>query len=411
MRPREPERIATLSKYPPYVSGHAHQAYWLEQAFAEATGQPQHQITYCGPVPAAYRDPRIVVHEVHEHPQANAKVPDGHLSKAVAARMASLAVHDGVTAFLALYADPHAAIAVRAARAAALSGARPVVAVSLEGSDITSSMARHRRDGEAAVLLGDVLAADVVMAVSRRAAELVLAAADEVLPTAAVAALAARLVLRPPGLPPAAFDPAPATATARLRGDLAVPPSARIVSTYVRLVPEKGIGVVVDAAAEAARQGRTDLVFVLAGTGPLRAELAGAAAGLPTLRFLPDPDPATAHALRCASSVALLPSGRTQDWEETFCIAAIESAAVGVPVLSSDSPAFAESNPDPRCRLPASAEPQAWLARVDEVLAGHGCFAGQARRHAAGFTAAGSARLVLEAIAAARAERRAPMPV
>jgi hypothetical protein len=28
-----------------------------------------------------------------------------------------------------------------------------------------------------------------------------------------------------------------------------------------------------------------------------------------------------------------------------------------------------------------------------------------------GFTAAGSARLVLEAIAAARAERRAPMPV
>ena len=65
---------------------------------------------------------------------------------------------------LGLYADPHAEVVLRAARTARLLGRRPTVAVSVEGSDITSSLARHTDDGEAAVLLADIAAADVVMA-------------------------------------------------------------------------------------------------------------------------------------------------------------------------------------------------------------------------------------------------------
>jgi glycosyltransferase involved in cell wall biosynthesis len=396
------ELLATLAKYPPYVSGHAHQAFWLNRALADLAGRPQHQVTSCGPVPAAYLDPRIIVHQVQAHPLANAKVPDGHLSKALAARLARLAVQDGVTAFLALYADPHASVALRAAQAAALAGRRPAVLVSLEGSDITSCLARHAMDGEAAVLLADVLAADAVMTVSHRAAELLLAAAEQALPAGVVAELAARLVVRPPGLPPESFAPAPAEQVAALRRLLRVPADARIVSTYVRLVPEKGVSRVLEVAAAAAAAGRSDLVFVLAGTGPMEQSIAAAAAGLPNARLLVGPTRAQAHALRCASALALLPSAVTADWEETFGIAAIEVQAVGVPVLASDSPAFAESVRDGRGRLSLDAPARAWLERVDGLLADPE-LGPDARVFAGGFTAERSARIVLDALAAVRA--------
>ena len=41
-------RFATLSKYPPYRSGHAKQALWNNTALAALTGAEQHQVTYCG---------------------------------------------------------------------------------------------------------------------------------------------------------------------------------------------------------------------------------------------------------------------------------------------------------------------------------------------------------------------------
>ena len=41
-------RFITLSKYPPYRSGHAKQALWNNTALAVLTGVEQHQVTYCG---------------------------------------------------------------------------------------------------------------------------------------------------------------------------------------------------------------------------------------------------------------------------------------------------------------------------------------------------------------------------
>ena len=43
-----PQRFVTLSKYPPYRSGHAKQALWNNRALAALTGREQHQVTYCG---------------------------------------------------------------------------------------------------------------------------------------------------------------------------------------------------------------------------------------------------------------------------------------------------------------------------------------------------------------------------
>lgn len=391
-------RFATISKYPPYISGHSHQAYWLGRELADLLGRPQHQVTYCGAVPPFYRDDRVVVHEVGSSRSCNPKVPDGHLLKALAARMAGLACSSGVNVLLALYADPHADVALRAARAARLLGHRTTVMVSVEGSDVTSSLARHTADGEAGILLGDIAEADVVMAVSKRAADLFLASADRVLHPTAVADLAERVVVRYPGLPPESFRRPACAAVARWRDSHGIPPDARLVSTFVRLVPEKGVGRILDIA-EAARD-RQDLVFAIAGSGPLGPSIAAEIErrGLGSVRMLGDLSQPQAHLLRAASAAALLPSQRATDWEETFGIAAIEYQALGVPVLASDSPGFAESCALELFRCNDSADAAYWLHRLDLLLHEHNRFGEAAARFASGFTARRSAETLLESV-------------
>ena len=81
-------RFITLSKYPPYRSGHAKQALWNNTALAALTGVEQHQVTYCGVSsdPEDYAGPGINVHHVKEVP-GNRRVPDGHLLRAVAGEL------------------------------------------------------------------------------------------------------------------------------------------------------------------------------------------------------------------------------------------------------------------------------------------------------------------------------------
>lgn len=392
--------FATVSKYPPYISGHAHQAFWLNRELASILQSEQHQVSYCGQVPAEYRDPRVVVHEVGPSPTANPKVPDGHLLKALSAQLAGLVREADVTALLALYADPHAEVALRAARTARLAGDRVAVAVSVEGSDITASLAQHTRDGEAAVLLADIAASDAVMAVSERARALLAENAEAVLGAASADDLLERVTIRYPGLPPEYFQqPAPARVS-QLRNDLGVAPQQRLVSTFVRLVPEKGVDRILDIATAA--RDRSDLVFAIAGSGPMEDEIRAHVQqmGLRSVRLLGHLAQPQAHLLRAASDAALLPSRRTPDWEETFGIAAVEYQALGVPVLASDSPGFVESCAVPEFQLGLAASAQQWLARLDQILE-QPRMRSVAADFAARFTVRRSAEQLIEAVQSA----------
>src|ERR1700757_1281921 len=86
-------RFATLSKYPPYRSGHAKQALWNNTALASLTGAEQHQVTYCGASadPEDDAGPGVQVHHVKEV-RGNRRVPDGHLLHAVAAELYRVAI-------------------------------------------------------------------------------------------------------------------------------------------------------------------------------------------------------------------------------------------------------------------------------------------------------------------------------
>jgi glycosyltransferase involved in cell wall biosynthesis len=391
--------VATLSKYPPYVSGHAMQAYWNGRALADLTGRPHHQVTYNGPVPVEFDDRRITAHEVHAAAEPNPKVLDGHLEKALAGALVGLGATE-VDVLLSYYADPHAAITMRAARALRRTGRQVVVASSVEGSDLTDSLARHVADHEAAVLLADILAADVVFAVSHFVAGELVSLVRGAFGDQAGDETESRLVLRYPGLPPEAFVPANDCDQADLRAGLAIPPDAPVLSTYVRLVPEKGVRQLLDVAGVLADL-EPDAHVVIAGDGPLRAELMTAIGerGLRKVHLAGHLEPHEAAVLRSISALGLFPSRPTPTWTETFGISPLEYEALGRPVLVSDIGGTAESTAVPEFRLPLDAGADAWAGAASALLRDAPRVGKVASDFAAEFTSARAAETILAAVA------------
>ena len=400
--------VATLSKYPPYVSGHAMQAWWNDAALADLTGRAQHQVTYCGPVPAEFGDPRIVVHEVAPAAEANPKVLDGHLEKAVAGTLVRLAREEGVDTFLTYYADPHATIAERARRTLRRWDCDVVVVASVEGSDLTDSLQRHVRDQEAAVLLADVLAADVLHVVSDYVRLELAALVTQVFGPEVGERTAARAVVRHPGLPPSWFVPAPADEQAAFRARHGIAPDAAVVSSYVRLVPEKGVAMLLDVAERLAVQ-RPGTVLAVGGDGRLEEELRAEvrARRLEGVRLLGHLDQHDAAVLRSTSALGLFPSRPTAAWTETFGISPLEYEALGVPVVVTDIGGTRESTAHERFRLPLTADADTWAGAASALLEDPGAWSGVARDFAAGFTSARAAGVILDSVAGAREAREA----
>jgi glycosyltransferase involved in cell wall biosynthesis len=126
--------------------------------------------------------------------------------------------------------------------------------------------------------------------------------------------------------------------------DLFQPPPARTVRPFTigyvgRLVPEKGIDVLLDAFARL----RSDTRLSIIGSGAIRAELAARAstlgiAGRVTWR---DAVPSTSMpALYHAIDVLVLPSRTRPNWKEQFGRVLVEAMMSGVPVIGSDSGAI-----------------------------------------------------------------------
>ncbi len=114
------------------------------------------------------------------------------------------------------------------------------------------------------------------------------------------------------------------------RRSLGIPPDAPVVLAPARLSPEKGVDVLVQAAA-LLREQVAGVRVVLLGRGPEEHHLRRLAAALDAedtvlfAGFLPDPGPAFV-----AADVVALPSRR-----EGFCLAALEALGAGRPVVAS----------------------------------------------------------------------------
>ena len=120
----------------------------------------------------------------------------------------------------------------------------------------------------------------------------------------------------------------------------AMPPDAAsiVVGFLGRLVPEKGILVLLEAAARDPR-----LRLRIGGSGPLRADLearATAAGIADRVEFVGPVDPDDVVAFYRTLDVLAVPSLPTPSWTEQFGRVAVEAMACGVPVVSSDAGAL-----------------------------------------------------------------------
>ncbi|MEW5946209.1 MAG: glycosyltransferase [bacterium] len=119
---------------------------------------------------------------------------------------------------------------------------------------------------------------------------------------------------------------------AEVRRELGVPGEGVMVLTLSRLAREKGLDVLLRAAAECVRK-RGDLYFVVAGGGDMESELKGFSekSGLEGRVIFPGYRE-DVERLLCAADVYVLPS-----LEEPMGISVLEAMSAGVPVVAADS--------------------------------------------------------------------------
>ncbi|WP_136707690.1 glycosyltransferase [Agromyces sp. H66] len=147
---------------------------------------------------------------------------------------------------------------------------------------------------------------------------------------------AGRARVIPLGIDEQRFRPADASAASAPPRDLG--PASIVVGFLGRLVPEKGVLVLLDAVARDPR-----LRLRIAGSGPLAPELGGRATAVgiaDRVEVVGPIDPDAVVDFYRTLDVLAVPSLPTTSWTEQFGRVAVEAMACGVPVVSSDAGAL-----------------------------------------------------------------------
>jgi phosphatidylinositol alpha-1,6-mannosyltransferase len=181
--------------------------------------------------------------------------------------------------------------------------------------------------------------------VLRGAAEVIAAGGYPAAEAERAAGRALPVTVVPPGIDPVRFRPLDPEERAKARALFDLPADARVIVSVSRLVPRKGMDVLIDAAARLAAD-RADLVVVIGGAGRDRARLVrrAAASGAPVRLVGRVPDADLPALLGCADLSAMLCRNRWGGLEqEGFGIVFLEAAACGVAQVAGSSGGAAEA--------------------------------------------------------------------
>lgn len=152
----------------------------------------------------------------------------------------------------------------------------------------------------------------------------------------------------PPGVDSARFHPLDDDERAKARGRFGLPPDARIVGSISRLVPRKGMDVLIEASARLAPD-HPDLVVAIGGAGRDRTRLERLVrrTGAPVRLVGRVEDDQLAAFYGCLDVFAMLCRNRWWGLEqEGFGIVFMEAAACGVPQVAGDSGGAADAVDD-----------------------------------------------------------------
>ncbi|MBO0795839.1 MAG: glycosyltransferase family 4 protein [Ktedonobacteraceae bacterium] len=339
--------VLTISKYPPYMSGHSFESMQQNRALLESTGRRHHVLTYDASVYDRESnfndDPELmeqcenaaVVHRIGL-PERNVKVFDGALIHAFSGKAIKLIEHEGINVISTFYLDPHASIANMArAYGQDILGRRVVVAHKAVGSDVLNSIANHYPDGQGQLLLLDYLKGDLQLAVSHYTRDELIRHARHLLPQREADKLEASTSVLYAPIDNEYFECHDTEGIHDLCSMLGIKPNDRVISYFGRVFPEKGIDDLIQAFGIVKEQ-IPETVLIIGGQGLELQRLRQLAQqqGTPNIIFTGGVSDRHKRALMQMSEIGVIPTTPINTFVETLCISAIEYLAAGTPLIT-----------------------------------------------------------------------------
>ena len=341
-------KVCTISKYPPYMSGHSFEALYQGKALLEMTGEKHFEVTYDSTVydiATNYNNSPELMSEAEQYShvyrmlpdlKGNVKVFDGALVKAFIGQVINLIVEKDVNVLSTFYLDPHAYIANQAKLyAQAVLGRRIITAHKAVGSDVLNSIANHRTDGEGKFLLLQLLSGDLMLAVSFFTREKIIEYAQDLLPLHFTEKIASEMKVLYAPFNNTYFLERDEEELQSFRMKFRIPEDMKIISYVGRLFPEKGVEDLL-AAFSIVKHYHPDTLLVIGGQGISSDELKqyAQAQNIPDVIFTGTISNSEKRALMQLSHVGVIPTKPILNFVETLCISALEYQAAGVPLVT-----------------------------------------------------------------------------
>ncbi len=341
-------KVCTISKYPPYMSGHSFEALYQGKALLEMTGEKHYEVTYDqfiydtttnynnSPELMSEAEQYLYVYRMLPGDKGNVKVLDGALIKAFIGQVINLIIEKNITVLSTFYLDPHAYIANQAKLyAQAVLGKKIITAHKAVGSDVLNSIANHLRDGEGKFLLLQLLSGDIMLAVSEFTKEKIIEYAQDLLPLHFTEKFASEMKVLYAPFNNTYFLERDDEHLYSFKKKFNIPENIKIISYFGRLFPEKGVEDLLAAFALLKRD-QPDTLLVIGGQGISSDGLKQFVQmrNLPDVIFTDTVSNDEKRALMQLSYVGVIPTKPILNFVETLCISALEYQAAGVPLVT-----------------------------------------------------------------------------
>ena len=341
-------KVCTISKYPPYMSGHSFEALYQGKALLEMTGEKHFEVTYDQSVydkATNYNNSPELMLEAEQYQnvyrmfagdRVNVKVLDGALVKAFVGQIINLIIEKDVNVLSTFYLDPHAYIANQAKLyAQVVLGKKVITAHKAVGSDVLNSIANHRTDGEGKFLLLQLLSGDIMLAVSSFTKEKIIEYAQDLLPPQLVEKIALEMKVLYAPFNNTYFLERDEEQLQAFKTKFKIPEGRKIISYIGRLFPEKGVEDLL-AAFAILKEFHPDTVLVIGGHGISLDDLQQyvQARNIPDVTFTGTVSNSEKRALMQLSYVGVIPTKPILNFVETLCISALEYQAAGIPLVT-----------------------------------------------------------------------------
>jgi glycosyltransferase involved in cell wall biosynthesis len=350
-------KVCTISKYPPYMSGHSFEALYQGKALLEMTGEKHYEVTYDqslyekatnynnSPELMSEAERYLHVYRVLPDHRGNVKVLDGALIKAFIGQVINLINEKNINVLSTFYLDPHAYIANQAKAYAQTVLDRKIITIhKAVGSDVLNSIANHRTDGEGKFLLLQLLSGDIMLAVSQFTKEKIVEYARDILPARLCERIAAEMKVLYAPFNNTYFMERDEEQLEAFKKKFKLPEGAPIISYFGRLFPEKGVEDVL-AAFLLIKYHYPEAVLVIGGQGISSDSLKRYVElhAIPDVIFTDMVSNSEKRALMQLSYVGVIPTKPVLNFVETLCISALEYQAAGVPLVTTHVGGVAEA--------------------------------------------------------------------